>query len=103
MTIPASISILLLLGRMRHPDAVLALLGGLLCFFCDGVHVHTGTLSYTFPVVGAPVPQAWFVFPLFVFAAGKHTEGVFAGKHCPPIRRPPKVFLFKMYTYTFHG
>ena len=40
---------------------------------------------------------------LVVFAAGKHTEGVFAGKHCPPIRRPPKVFLFKMYTYTFHG
>ena len=43
------------------------------------------------------------VVAFIVFAAGKHTEGVFAGKHCPPIRRPPKVFLYKMYAYTFHG
>lgn len=53
---------------MRNPDTLLALLGGVLCFICDGVHVHTRTLSYTFPVVGAPVPQAWFVFPLFFVA-----------------------------------
>ena len=32
---------------------------------------------------------------VFVFAAGKHTEGVFAGKHCPPIRRPPNSFFAK--------
>lgn len=49
-------------------DLTLALLGGLLCTICDGFHVHTGTLRYPFPVTGLPVPQAWFVFPLFFVA-----------------------------------
>ena len=31
---------------------------------------------------------------IIVFAAGKHTEGVFAGKHCPLIRRPPEKNFF---------
>ena len=46
-------------------DLKLALLGGLLCTLCDGFHVHTGTLRYPFPLAGLPVPQAWFVLPLF--------------------------------------
>ena len=32
---------------------------------------------------------------VFVFAAGKHAEGVFAGKHCPPIWRPQTSFFSK--------
>ena len=36
---------------------------------------------------------------IVVFAAGKHTEGVFAGKHCPLIRRPPKETFFFVDAY----
>jgi len=40
-----------------------ALLGGLVATVCDGVHVHTHTLSYPEPFLFG---QAWWVFPGFV-------------------------------------
>jgi len=41
----------------------LAFLGALVATLCDGIHVHTKTLSYTKPFLFG---QAWWVFPLFV-------------------------------------
>ena len=42
-----------------------ALLGAALTTFCDGVHVHTQTLSYPDPFLFG---QAWWVYPGFVLA-----------------------------------
>jgi len=44
---------------------LLALWGALVATFCDGVHVHTETLSYPDPLWFG---QAWWVFPLFFVA-----------------------------------
>jgi hypothetical protein len=42
-----------------------ALLGALLTTVCDGIHVHTQTLSYPDPLMFG---QAWWVYPGFVLA-----------------------------------
>ena len=42
-----------------------ALIGGVICTICDGIHVYTGTLSYKVPLSCLPVAQASFVLPLF--------------------------------------
>jgi hypothetical protein len=54
---------------MRHTNTIgiilLALFGAVITTFCDGVHVHTQTLSYPNPFLFG---QAWWVYPGFVMA-----------------------------------
>ena len=63
----------------------------------DRRHRLCGTHAQTFESqISTPLPLQLPGEPvLVVFAAGKHTEGVFAGKHCPLIRRPPDEFFLR--------
>jgi hypothetical protein len=47
-----------------------AVVCGVVFTLCDAVHVYTGTLSYAHPLDWLPLPQPWFVFPLFFIAGG---------------------------------
>jgi len=40
-----------------------AIISAIVCTICDANHIHTQTLSYTYPFL---LGQAWFVFPGFV-------------------------------------